>query len=781
MHPHSILRLLALSVIVVMACTSTSLKNKENLTCKVYPFELDDVTLLDGPFKHATELNVKSLLHYEPDRLLSKFRTEAGLTPKAESYGGWEAETLAGHSLGHHLSGCALMYQTTHDDRFLERVTYIVNELAECQAADGSGYIGAVPNGKKIFLEQVAKGNIKSQSFDLNGIWSPFYTQHKIMAGLRDAYHLCELTKALEVERKFADWIGTIVENLNDEQIQQMLVCEHGGINEVLVDLYVDTDNPKYLDLSSIFYHKAILDSLAAGFDILPDKHANTQIPKIIGLARRYEVTGNLKDKKTAEFFWDRVVHHHSYVTGGHGNHEYFGPPDQLRNRLSDETSETCNVYNMLKLSRHLFQWHPTAEIADFYERALFNHILSSQHPKDGRVIYNLSLEMGGFKSYQDPEWFTCCIGTGMESHSKYGRNIFFKNDHELYVSQFIAAIANWKEKGVMITQKTNFPNEQGTTIELTCEQPQTFTLYIRYPYWAENGIEILLNGEKQSINQKSGSFIAIKRKWTSGDVVNVNIPFTLRQESMPDDKNRIALLYGPLVLAGDLGPENDPNAKKHDYVPVLFTENQNPAQWLTPVDETSNTFQVESNIARPRGFSLKPFYATHERRYSIYWDVFDQQRWDQYELDYQKKLERQKALEQATIDFFQPGDEQDEINHSFTGENTRIMDFQHEKARVADRNGWFSFDMNVQPGSDMALVIRYWGGFTGSKTFDILINEQKLATENISGKKDGEFIDVQYDIDPSMIVGQQKIVVKFLPHDGHRAGPIFGARTITR
>ena len=458
---------ISLLCLMMFACSSETSNDKEESRRQVSPFELTDVTLLDGPFKSATELNKKSLLRYEPDRLLSKFRSEAGLKPKAESYQGWEAETIAGHSLGHYLSACALMYQSTNDDRFMARVKYIVDELEQCQLADGDGYIGAIPNGKKIFEEEVAKGEIRSQKFDLNGLWAPFYTQHKVMAGLRDAWHLCGVTKALEIEKRFADWLGGIVENLTDQQIQKMLDCEHGGINEVLADLYADTQNEKYLKLSRVFHHKAILDSLAAGIDILPNKHGNTQIPKLIGLARIYEITGDLQDKKAAEFFWQRVVDHHSYVTGGHGNHEYFGQPDQLRNRLSDETTETCNVYNMLKLSRHLFQWNPRTKVADYYERALFNHILSSQHPKDGRVIYNLSLEMGGFKSYQDPQWFTCCIGTGMESHSKYGGNIFFKNEDELYISQFIAAVANWKEKGIKIKQETQFPEEQGTTIEI--------------------------------------------------------------------------------------------------------------------------------------------------------------------------------------------------------------------------------------------------------------------------------------------------------------------------
>jgi DUF1680 family protein len=601
------------------------------------------------------------------------------------------------------------------------------------------------------------------------------------MAGLRDAYHLCGITKALEVEKKFADWLVSIFENLNDEQIQKILGCEHGGMNEVLADLYADTQNKDYLELSKKFHHKTILDSLAAGIDILPGKHANTQIPKLIGLAHSYEITGNPEDKKAAEFFWETVVHHHSYVTGGHGNHEYFGQPDQLRNRLSDETAETCNVYNMLKLSRHLFQWNPRAEVADFYERALFNHILSSQNPDNGHVTYFLSLEMGGFKSFQDPESFTCCVGTGMENHAKYGRNIFYKNDDELYVSQFIAATANWKEKGVKIKQITNFPEEQGTTIEIESDNPKKFTLYLRYPSWTEKGIEILVNGEKQIFNQKPGSFVALNRTWVSGDRIEVSFPFTLRLESMPDDKNRVAILYGPLVMAGDLGPVDKPAASKPDFVLVLFTEDRNPGHWLSPVDNTINAFKVSEKVAHPHSFTLMPLYRIYQNRYSIYWDMFDQERWHQFQLDYQAELRRQKELEKATLDLFQPGDSQSELDHTFIGKNARTFDFRHKKAIVAERDGWFSFNLNVDPEIHIALVFNYWGGFTGSKTFDILVDDEKVATENISGKKDGQFIDIQYDIPAELTANKHRITVKFHPHPGHRAGPIFAARTIKR
>ncbi len=777
--------LIASIITFLLSCTkkpapTITTNGPEVVTFKVLPFKIKDVKLLDGPFKHATELTKQALLNYEPDRFLAKFRSEAGLEPKAEHYHGWEDDTIAGHSLGHYLTALILMYQTTGEEEFLDRVNYIVDELAECQEADGEGYIGAFPDGKKILEEEVAKGDIRSKGFDLNGIWVPYYTQHKIMMGLMDTYQYCGNKKALDINIKFADWLYTVVKDLTNDQIQNMLDCEHGGINEALAELYAETQNKKYLDMSHIFHHKSILDSLAHKKDILPGKHANTQIPKLVGLARRYELTGNSDDRIASEFFWDRVVNHHSYVTGGHCDHEYFGAPDTLRNRLSDGTTETCNVYNMLKLSRHLFEWEASAEVADFYERALFNHILSSQHPNDGRVIYNLSLEMGGHKTYQDPLWFTCCVGSGMENHSKYSSNIYFHNNEELYVSQFIASELNWNEKGLKISQTTQYPNEQGTTLEFECANPINLAVQVRYPYWAINGIEIYVNGKPQPTTQKPGSFVAIHRNWKNGDKLEIKFPFSLRLETMPDDSNRVAVMYGPLVLAGDLGPENDPASGEPMYVPVLMTENRDPASWTEQIFGKTNTFKTK-NIGRPRDIELKPFFETHERRYSIYFDMFNEKQWAKYQVEYEAEQEQKKKIEKMTIDFFQPGEMQPERDHNFDSEKSWTRDFKHKKYREADRGGWFSCEMGVYQGQPMALAIEYWGGFAGTRTFDILVNNTKIAEENISNVKAGEFFTKIYEVPDKLTFDQNKITVKFIGHEGHRAGPIFGVRTLRR
>jgi DUF1680 family protein len=348
---------------ILLTATLSAQGNDGPVALKAERFPLNDVRLLDGPFKRGQDRAVEYLLALEPDRLLANFRSQAGLEPKAAHYGGWESRGVSGHCGGHYISACALAYASTGDPRMLERVRYMVDELAECQAADENGYVAAIPNGKQLYAD-VAAGKIQSSGFNLNGCWVPNYTLHKLFAGLRDAYRLCSNDKALQVGGKLADWFEGVHANLTDEQMQQIMVAEHGGINETLADLYADTGDERYLKLSRRFHHKAILDPLAHGKDILPGKHTNTQIPKVVGLAARYELTGNASDRAAAEFFWDRVVNHHSYVTGGHCDHERFGEPDRLNDRLSPATTETCNVYNMLKLTRHVFSWTEVSRCA---------------------------------------------------------------------------------------------------------------------------------------------------------------------------------------------------------------------------------------------------------------------------------------------------------------------------------------------------------------------------------------------------------------------------------
>ena len=760
----------------IFSCSNND--TPEVVRFRVIPFDISDVRLLEGSFLHATELNESILLNYEPDRFLARFRMEAGLEPKAEHYHGWEDNTIAGHSLGHYLTAISLMYETTGKQEYRDRAIYITDELSLCQEADGEGYIGAFPDGKRILEEEVAKGNIRAQGFDLNGIWVPFYTEHKVMDGLNQVYRTFGYRKALELNVKFADWLYTIVRDLSDEQVQEMLHCEHGGINESLAELYGFTGKSKYLDLSRIFHHRAIIGPITEGKDILAGKHSNTQIPKFVGLARRYELTGDEGDRTAAVNFWNMMVHHHSYVTGGNGNHEYLSAPDELNFHLSDNTTESCNVYNMLKLSEHIFQWTADPEIMDFYERALFNHIRSAQHPITGHVIYNLSLDMGGFKVYQDPEWFTCCVGSGMETHSKYSKNIYYHNKDELYAVQFISSELTWKDKGIKITQRTDFPEGETVSFEFDAEKPARFAFNIRYPHWALQGIRVLVNGTEQEYEQEPGSFINIRRKWKTGDRVELRIPFSLRVEAMPDNPNRIAVFNGPVVLAGDLGPVPDPKSRDLHYVPVLMTGDPDPARWLIPVKGKFNSF-VTTEVAYPRKVELNPFYRTHDRHYTIFWDTYTDEEWNIWKEEYALEQQEKNELNQNTIDLFRIGEMQPERDHNFKEKDTWVEEYRTRKARTADRGGWFSFEMDVRGEDQLSLSVEYWGGFTGSKTFDILVDGQLIATENITNKAPGRFIDVSYGIPVDILDGKDKIEVKFVPHEGHRAGPVFTVRTI--
>ena len=758
--------------------TKTSVPDRIHL--EAHDFNLADVRLLNGPFKKAMDLDGNYLLHLNPDRLLSWFRKEAGLEPKGEVYGGWETMGVAGHSLGHYLSACAMMYASTGDARFRDRVNYIVAELELCQKAQGDGYVAAIPNGRKIFKE-IAAGDVRSQGFDLNGAWVPWYTLHKLFAGLLDAQSYCGNEKALLIAVKLADWADATTTNLTDEQFQRMLACEHGGMNESLAELYARTGNEKNLKLSRRFYHRAVLDPLARSEDRLQGLHANTQIPKLIGLARLYELTADEADKTAAEFFWDRVVHHHSYVIGGNSEREHFGKPDKLNDRLGPETCETCNTYNMLKLTRHLFTWHPSAEYADYYEQALYNHILGTQDPKDGMFCYFSPLKPGERKKYSTPhDSFWCCVGTGMENHSKYGEGIYFHDDTGLWVNLFIASELRWKEKGLVLRQETLYPEADTTKMTFACRKPVTLSLRVRYPGWATKGIQIKINGRPQQTRARPGNFVELRRRWKSGDNVEVKIPMALRLETIPDNPHRVAVLYGPTVLAGELGPEDDPAAKDLTYVPVMVTAGRSLTERIKAVAGRKVVFRTVG-VARPRDVTLYPFYRMHHKRYSVYWEVFTPRQWAERKADYRAELERLRQLEAMTTDFAQPGEMQPERDHNMQGEQTTTGEAMGRRWRHAANGGWFSFDLKVLPDKPISLVCTYWGNDAGARTFSILVDGVTIASQSLENNKPGEFFDVSYAIPEELTRGKEKITVRFQAPPGNTAGGLYGLRAMQR
>ena len=745
---------------------------------EVSAFDLADVRLLDGPFKQAMTRNADYLLRLDADRLLSWFLKEAGLKPKGEVYGGWETQGVAGHSLGHYLTACALMYAATGDTRFRDRVSYIVDELERCQKANGDGYVAAIPGGKKIFRE-VAAGDIRSQGFDLNGGWVPWYTMHKVFAGLLDAHRYAANEKALTVVRGLADWADRTTAKLTDEQFQRMLVAEHGGMNESLAELYARTGDEKYLRLARRFRHRAVLDPLAQREDRLQGLHANTQIPKVIGLARLHELTGDASDKTAAEFFWERVVRHHSYAIGGNSEGEHFGAPDKLDARLGQNTCETCNTYNMLKLTRQLFEWHTSVEYADYYERALYNHILASQNPEDGMFCYFVPLKPGAQKTYSTPfDSFWCCVGTGMENHAKYGEAIYFRGEDALWVNLFIPSEVRWKEKGLTLRQETRYPDEETVRFSFDVRKPTTLALRLRRPGWATNGVSVSVNGSPQQVSKRPGEYVEIKRTWKHGDRVELTVPMSLRLEALPDNPNRAAVLYGPTVLAGELGPEDEAEVAGLISVPVLVTENRPLAEWIRPVEGRLSTFRT-AGVGRPRDVTLYPFQRMHGRRYTVYWDLFTPGQWVVREAEYRAELERARRLEAMTVDFAQPGEMQPERDHNMRGERTETGEHSGRKWRHARDGGWVSFDLKVLPGEPVALVCTYWGSETGPRAFDILVDGARVATQSLQNDRPGQFFEVTYPIPEELTRGKEKITVRFQARPGNTAGGLYGLRVV--
>jgi DUF1680 family protein len=733
---------------------------------KAQPFNLRDVHLLDGPFKHAMEMDGKYLLELEPDRLLHRFRLSAGLKPKG----------VAGHTLGHYLSACSMMYAASGDARFRQRVEYIVDELALCQSQRADGYVGGIPDADRIFKE-VSEGNIRSQGFDLNGGWVPWYNLHKLFAGLIDAYYYCDSEKAKAVATRLADWAIHITSRLTGEQWQKMLACEQGGMNETMANLYAITGETKYLDLARKFHHKAVLDPLEHQEDRLAGLHGNTQIPKVIGTAREYELTGEELYHTIATFFWDAVVKHHTYVMGGHGSGEYFGPPDKLSDRLTPTTAETCNTYNMLKLTRHLFSWNPNAVYMDFYERALYNHILASQDPQTGMMCYYVSLQPGYHKTYSTPfDSFWCCVGTGIENHVKYGDTIYFHDDQTLYLNLFIPSELRWKEKGLTLRQETRFPEADTTHLLFTCERPVEMTLRIRYPSWTAGSMAIKVNGKMQKIAGKPGEYVALRRTWTSGDRVEIRLPMRPREEPMPDNPDRVALLDGPIVLAGDLGPQE----QKAPRVPVFVTEGKPLVERLQPVTGKPLAFRTHA-VGRPADVSLLPFYQVDHERYSVYWDLFTEAAWKQREAEYRAEEARQRELEARTVDYLAIGEMQPERDHHVQGEKSGAGEFGGRKWRHALNGGWFSFEMRIPPDRPADLVLTYWGSDSGGREFDILVDGMKIATQTLSNSQPGRFFDVVHPLSDELTRGKEKVTVRLQGHPGRTAGGLFGARVVRR
>lgn len=721
-------------------------------------FPLEAVRLKPSIFLTSIEANQKYLLSLEPDRLLHNFRVSAGLEPKGALYGGWEARGIAGHSLGHYQSGCALMYAQTGDIRFKERALYVTRELAEVQAKQGDGYAGGTTvdrGGKtidgKVVYEELRKGDIRTSGFDLNGGWVPVYTYHKVFAGALDAHKYCNDAASLKVAIGLGDYFGKIIEGLSDDQVQQILRAEHGGINESYAELYARTGDKRWLTLSQRLCHKAILDPLAQGRDELNGKHANTQIPKVIGAARIYELAGEPHHAKTALFFWETVTKDHSYVIGGNSDHEHFGMPRQLSTRLDQQTCEACNTYNMLRLTRHLYGWSGDARYFDFYERAHLNHIMSQQDPATGMFSYFSPLVSGFGRVHSTPDNdFWCCVGSGMESHSKHGESIYWQSGNRVAINLYYASSLDWAEKGLKLDMDTAFPLKDTVSIRVT-QAPKKGTpdLSLRVPVWAKLPV-LILNGKQMTTAPKDGYITLTGLK--TGDVLALTLPMQTYHEVMPDDANLVAYLSGPLVLAADLGPMSE---AWEGYDPAIVADS---AEGVLKAASGDHVYTLAKG--RPEDLTLRPYFAQHNNRTAVYFRRFSPAEWQTVEVGYKADARARAALAAATVDHIRLGEQQPEKDHNFDGTpNTSVISHLALRGRMMNR-GYFQFEMAVRPG-DLALQVVY-AGRDRNKDFNILIDGQPFVRERLEGDATTTMNTKTYPLPAALIAGKSKITVRF-------------------
>ena len=756
------------------------------------------VRLLEGPFKTMQDVDHAYLMRLEPDRLLAQFRVEAGLEPKAKPYGGWEAPaqpgktwSLAGHSLGHYLSALSLMYRMTDDYRLKERVAYLASGLKECQDKRRDGSLVAFPYAREL------EADIRSNKVEtVDKYWAPFYTIHKELAGLRDAWVWCGDVTAREVLIKLADWCGSLVVDLPDDRRERLLSMEHGGMAEVLADVYAITGERKYLDFARLYSHRALLDPLADGTDNLNGKHANTQVPKFIGFQRIHELSGDARPGAAARFFWETVVRNRTWVNGGNSIHEHFPEPKEMGKLITDDGGpETCNTYNMLKLTEGLYREKPEAAYVDYYENALFNHILGSQAPLvgAGAFVYYTPLRPDFGRAYgTDFHSFWCCTGTGMENHARYGEFIYSHGTNSLTVNLFMASELNWPELGVTLRQETRFPDEAGTVLVFAAAPETPLTLRLRHPSWlGTDRLSVSVNGESLGVASQPGGYAELTRKWHAGDQVKIELPMKIRvvrQEQVP---GWVSFFYGPILLVGQLGSEGTTQA---DYIgpytpikallplakaPVVVARGDDEIiSRISPAAGQHSIFKT-AGLVKPADVTLAPFFSTHFQRYSIYWQVTDLQGWEanQRKVAEAERLERELA--ERTIDGIRIGEQQPEVDHNLQFEKSESgIGPEGRRWRHASDGGWFSYELRgPSAGTKAALYAVYWGPDAG-REFEIVVDGNVIAVETLRGGKPG-FFEVEYPLKDTVISGKEKVSIRFQAKPGNTAGGVFDLRIV--
>lgn len=591
-------------------------------------FPPGDVRLSEGPFRQAQEWDREYLLRLEPDRLLVWMRRTAGLTPQEEPYGGWDPSS---GQIGHYLSACAQMTVVTDDSELRRRVDAVVAAMAAVQRANGDNGLYDRPAAKEWWMK-IAAGEVVV----LNS--TPWYAVHKIMAGLRDAWLLCGSEPAREALVKKAEWCLAITAGLSAEQWQEMLgppeaMGEFGGPHEVLADVYALTGDRRFLDLAARFRHDLLFIPLARGDDsVLIGKHANTQFPKFIGYERLYELTGDPDWHTAARNFWQNLTSYHAWANGGNSEEEILFASEEFNAKVLKLCGpETCNTYNMLKLTEQLYTLEAAPHYIDYYERALYNHILSTITPDCG-FVYFTPMRPGHYRTYSRPfDSFWCCVCTGMENHARYGRMIYAAGDDRLFVNLFIPSTLHWRAHGLTLRQTTTFPQEPRTRLSLTCDRPRRMTLSIRCPAWiAPGAMPLRVNGTPLDLTASPSGYSDVTREWRSGDCIEVDLPMRVTAEPLPGSRDYAAFFYGPILLAGPLGTEGltqdsftTGNAGDRllplEKVPVVIGTPEQAAAGIMPAPGPDLAFRTQGSM-QPHDVTLLPFYQIHFQRYAIYW-----------------------------------------------------------------------------------------------------------------------------------------------------------------
>ncbi len=750
------------------------------LTAQAEPVEkfgLSDIRLLDSPFKQAQDKNLEYILAMDPDRLLAPYLREAGLPGKADSYGNWENSGLDGHIGGHYLSALSLAYAATGNQEAKARLDYMLNAMQRAQDKIGTGYIAGIPGGVALWQE-VAEGHIDVGRFNLNNKWVPLYNLHKVFAGLRDAYLYADSQQALTLLIKLGDWGAKLLAKLSDEQVQQLLYSEHGGLNEIYADLSVITGNPEYLQIARRLSDREILDPLLHKQDALTGLHANTQIPKVIG----YKRVGDLADDKhwqeAAEFFWRQVVEHRSIAIGGNSVREHFHPSDDFTAMVEEiEGPETCNTYNMLKLTDLLYQQDPQTRYIRYYERALYNHILSSQHPDTGGLVYFTPARPQHYRVYSqvhDGMW--CCVGSGIENHSKYGELIYAHRGDDLYVNLFIPSQLQWRDKGLTLVQENRIPDEDSST--LTFQGNAKATLHLRYPAWVAPGkLTVRINGKRVKHHAQPGSYLTLRRHWHDGDRITLEMPMHTELEQMPDGSDYFALVYGPVVLAA----KTQPFANEHldffaddsrmghvawgamcplETAPTFVSEQRNFVDQIKrlPGDKLQLSVPAALHSEGKPVTELIPFFRLHESRYMLYWPVTTPAQFAEHQRLQAQADQARLALEKVTIDKVAPGEQQPESDHFFAGKDTDTGIHKGRHWRLA--RGWFSYQLKDPQQEAKTLRVTYYG-YDSGRRFNILLNGTRLAEVELKGDRGDAFFNVDYSI-PAELYGLDTLTVRF-------------------